>query len=154
MKIRLLAVTRTDEPWIKDGMEYFVSRIKRYNDFETVHVKASTSTDPAVNRRLETKSLMEKIARNETIVALDEHGKQNTSEGFAQFIDARKSQSVKTLTFVIGGSYGFDKELLEQAAFKMALSQMTLPHQLARLVFAEQLYRAFTILKGEKYHHA
>jgi 23S rRNA (pseudouridine1915-N3)-methyltransferase len=154
VKIRLLAVTRTDEPYIREGMEYFVSRIKRYNEFEIVHVKASTSADPAVNRRLETKALLEKIAKNETLVALDEHGKQFTSEGFVQFIDARKQQSVKTLTFVIGGSYGFDKELLEQAAFKIALSQMTLPHQLARLMFAEQLYRAFTILKGEKYHHA
>ena len=147
-------MTRADEPFIKDGMEYYTSRIKRYNDFETVHIKASTSADPVVNRRLDTKSLLEKIAKNETLVALDEHGKQYTSEGFSQFIDARKQQAVKTLTFVIGGSYGFDKELLDSAAYKIALSSMTFPHQLARLMFAEQLYRAFTILKGEKYHHA
>lgn len=153
MKIRLLVVSRADEPFIKEAVEHYINRIKRYTEFDLVYIKASTSSDPLVNRRLETKAILEKVAKNETLVALDEKGKQFTSEGFAQFLESRQQQNIKTLTFIIGGSYGFEKSLLEASSYKISLSQMTLPHQLARVLFVEQLYRAFTIVKGEKYHH-
>jgi 23S rRNA (pseudouridine1915-N3)-methyltransferase len=106
-----------------------------------------------VNSKQEAKQILQRISKVDTLIALDEHGKQFSSDSFSQFLLKQQQLSTKSLVFVIGGSYGLDKEVLDAAQYKMSLSAMTLPHQLARLVFAEQLYRAFTIIKGEKYHH-
>ena len=149
----MIAVSRADEDFIKDGVDYYVSRIKRYNDFDVTILKASNSQDGLVNKKQEGKQILQRISKVDTLIALDENGKQYSSDSFSQFILKQQEQSTKSLVFVIGGSYGLDKEVLAAAQYKMSLSSMTFPHQLARLVFAEQLYRAFTIIKGEKYHH-
>ena len=88
------------------------------------------------------------------MVALDEHGKEMRSEILAEFIQARANDSIKTLIFIIGGAFGLDEMVLKKANYKWSLSQLTFPHQLARLILAEQVYRACTILRNEKYHHS
>jgi 23S rRNA (pseudouridine1915-N3)-methyltransferase len=153
VKIRLIAVSRADEDFIKEGVDYYVSRIKRYNDFDITILKASNSQDGLVNSKQEAKQISQRISKVDTLIALDENGKQFSSDSFSQFILKQQEQATKSLVFVIGGSYGLDETVLEAAQYKMSLSSMTLPHQLARLIFVEQLYRAFTIIKGEKYHH-
>jgi 23S rRNA (pseudouridine1915-N3)-methyltransferase len=94
------------------------------------------------------------LSKDDYLVALDERGRQMGSEGLAQFIQLRANESIKNLVFLIGGVYGLDEAVLKRAGHRWSLSQLTLPHQLVRLVLAEQLYRACTILRNEKYHHA
>jgi 23S rRNA (pseudouridine1915-N3)-methyltransferase len=96
---------------------------------------------------------MEWLEKEDYLVALDEHGKQMGSEGLADFIQKTANRSVKRMVFVIGGAFGLDETVLKRADFKWSLSELTFPHQLVRLMLAEQVYRACTILKNEKYHH-
>jgi len=98
--------------------------------------------------------ILEWLAPDDYLVALDENGKQVSSEGLANFIQTRSNQSVKKLIFLIGGAYGLDERVLKRANYKWSLSELVFPHQLVRLILAEQVYRACTILRNEKYHHA
>jgi len=93
------------------------------------------------------------LSKEDYLVALEERGKQISSEGLASFIQARANESVRNLVFLIGGAYGLDEAVLKRAQFKWSLSELVFPHQLVRLILAEQVYRACTILKNEKYHH-
>ena len=104
-------------------------------------------------KKKEAEMILDWLQKGDYLVALDEHGKEMTSEKLAEFIQARANESIKTLVFLVGGAFGLDRMILEKANYQWSLSQLTFPHQLARLILSEQVYRACTIIRNEKYHH-
>ena len=155
MKITLIAVSKTDVPYVKVGLDDYISRLKHYVDFDIVIVqcKSSNSTSPDTVKRLEAEQLLKHIQKADRIVLLDERGRQLRSTEFADYIQRQANASVRHLCFVIGGAFGFSDEIYKAAHDKLSLSRMTFNHQMIRLFFVEQLYRAFTILNHEKYHN-
>ena len=157
MKINLIAIGKTDEAYVEDGCQIYEKRIMHYLPYaryEIPSTKINYKYDK--NRQLEAEaSLLEKNLEPEAfVVLLDEHGKEFTSVGFAQFLQNRMNAGIKNLTFVIGGPYGFHQRIKQIANEIMSLSLLTFPHQLVRLIFVEQLYRALTILNHEPYNHS
>jgi 23S rRNA (pseudouridine1915-N3)-methyltransferase len=156
MKISLWAIGKSHEPYIKVGVEEFTNRISKYYKVEwniiPVPKNAAMMSEMDLKRK-EGELILEWLSKDDYLIALDERGTQITSEGLAIFLQARTNESIKNLVFVIGGSYGLDDEVLKKAKYKWSLSQLTFPHQLVRLILAEQVYRACTIIKNEKYHH-
>jgi 23S rRNA (pseudouridine1915-N3)-methyltransferase len=156
MKIKLLVVGKTEEEFIAEGIDKYVSRLKHYIPFELVTLPDVKGGAKLTNARLkeeEGKLILAKVAGGDHLILLDEKGKEFTSREFSGFIQKKMNAGVQTLIFVIGGAFGFSDEVYEKARDKVSLSRMTFSHQMIRLFFTEQLYRAFTILKGEKYHH-
>jgi 23S rRNA (pseudouridine1915-N3)-methyltransferase len=157
MKIQLWSIGKEHEPYVKMGVEDFTKRIGRYYPVEWAIIpvpKNAALLSQAGLKKKEAEVLLEKLSKDDYLVALDERGKSFGSEGLAQFIQARANEGLKNLVFLIGGVYGMDESILRRADYQWSLSQLTLPHQLVRLVLAEQLYRACTIQRNEKYHHA
>lgn len=156
MKIRLLVVGKTDQPFVKEGFMEYEKRLKHYIQFETVVVlspkNAASLSSPEVKNR-ESELLIKSITPTEFVVLLDESGKEFPSAGFANFLNQRFTSGIKILTFVIGGAFGVDDQMKKRANQTLALSKMTFSHQMVRLIFIEQLYRALTILNNESYHH-
>ena len=156
MKIQLWSVGKDHEPYVKAGVEDFTKRISRYYPVEWKIIpppKNAGTLSQADLKKKEAVILLEALAKDDYMVALDEKGKQLYSEGLAQFIQGRANESVKNLVFLIGGAFGLDETILKRANHQWSLSQLTLPHQLVRLLLAEQVYRACTIIRNEKYHH-
>jgi len=156
MKIQLWSVGKDHEPYVKAGVEDFTKRISRYYPVEWKIIpppKNAGTLSQADLKKKEAVILLEALAKDDYLVALDEKGKQLYSEGLAQFIQGRANESVKNLVFLIGGAFGLDETILKRANHQWSLSQLTLPHQLVRLLLAEQVYRACTIIRNEKYHH-
>lgn len=156
MKISLLQIGPTVSAELKTLCADYENRLKKYTRFEVVTiptVKNATALPVQELKKKEWALFSQKIAEGAVVVLLDEKGKEYTSEGFAGLVSRQQVSAVKEVVFIIGGAFGFDEQAYKTAAFKMALSQMTFSHQMVRLIFLEQLYRAFTIVKGEKYHH-
>ena len=156
MKITLLVVGKTATSYLRQGIDDYTARITHYAPFGIDYVadiKNSRKLSPEQQKVAEGKLILSAIDRSDYVVLLDERGKEFTSTQFAEQIKRRMLSGVKRLVFVVGGPYGFSPEVYERANEKMSLSQMTLPHELVRLMFVEQLYRAFTILNHEPYHH-
>lgn len=153
MKILLLQVGKTDEQYLQSGIALYENRIKFYNSFETETILFSKKMSIPEQKIQEGKLLLKKIADNDYVVLLDENGKQHTSVEFSNWMQKNLNTGNKKLVFIIGGPFGFSEEIYQRANEKIALSKMTFSHQMVRLFFVEQLYRTFTILKGEKYHH-
>lgn len=156
MKIHLWSVGKEHEPYIRIGVEDFTRRISHYYPVEWKIIpppKNAGLLSPADLKKKEGDSLLESLQKDDCLVALDERGKQWSSDGLARFIQARANDSLRNLVFLIGGAYGLDEGLLKRADHSWSLSQLTFPHQLVRLLVAEQLYRACTIQRNEKYHH-
>ncbi|MCR5018296.1 MAG: 23S rRNA (pseudouridine(1915)-N(3))-methyltransferase RlmH [Bacteroidales bacterium] len=156
MNMTLLAVGKTDVSWVKEGLELYVSRLRRYVPFkleEIPHLKNAAALSEAVIKEKEGEIIMSKLRPADYVVLLDEHGKEYRSVEFAQKLETLMSRSSRDIVFVIGGAYGFSEAVYSRADEKLSLSKMTFSHQMVRTVFAEQLYRAFTIIKGEPYHH-
>ena len=156
MKISLLVVGKTVHSYLNQGIEEYTKRISRYCPFSIQYI-ADAKTTKSLSQELQKQSEGDNIAaaldKSDYVVLLDEHGKEFTSVDFSTYIE-RKMQSVpKRLVFIIGGPYGFSKEIYGRANEKISLSKMTFPHDLIRLVFTEQLYRAFSIIHHEPYHH-
>jgi 23S rRNA (pseudouridine1915-N3)-methyltransferase len=157
MKLQLWSIGKEHEAYVKAGIDDFTKRISRYYPVEWRIIPAPKNAGLLSQQDLKKKEseiLLEGLAKDDYLVALDERGRQMGSDGLAQFIQLRANDSTKNLVFVIGGVYGLDEAVLKRADHRWSLSQLTLPHQLVRLVLAEQLYRACTILRNEKYHHA
>jgi 23S rRNA (pseudouridine1915-N3)-methyltransferase len=157
MKIHLWSIGKEHEPYVKMGVDDFTKRIGRYYPVEWKIIptpKNAGLLSPADLKKKEAETLLEGLSKDDYLVALDERGKAFSSEGLAQFIQGRANEGLKNLVFLIGGAYGLDEAVLRRADHRWSLSQLTLPHQLVRLLLAEQLYRACTILRNEKYHHA
>jgi 23S rRNA (pseudouridine1915-N3)-methyltransferase len=157
MKIQLWSVGKEHEPYVKIGTDDFTKRISRYYPVEWKIISppknAGTLSQPDVKKK-EAEIVLEGLSKDDFLVALDERGRQMRSEDLAHFIQTRANDSAKSLVFLIGGIYGLDEAVLKRADHRWSLSSLTLPHQLVRLFLAEQLYRACTILRNEKYHHA
>ncbi len=153
MKILLLSFTRSEEKYIVEGVAEFEKRIKKYNSFETKTIKAKAESNATEQLKAEAKLLEQYFTSDTIVVLLDENGKQFTSKKFSDFLQSKMNTGKKNLIFVIGGAFGFSDDVKKKSSDLISLSSLTFPHQLAKLIFCEQLYRAFTILKGEKYHH-
>jgi 23S rRNA (pseudouridine1915-N3)-methyltransferase len=156
MKIHFWSIGKNNEPYIKSGVEEFTKRISKYYPAEWTIIplpkNAGMMSEMDLKKR-EGEIVLEWLDDDDYLVALDEKGKQITSEELADFIRKRGNESVKNLVFLIGGAFGLDEAVLKRANYKWSLSRLTFPHQLVRLMLAEQLYRASTILRNEKYHH-
>jgi len=156
MLIKLIMVGKTDQRDIDHLVQHYQQRLKHYIRFEALvvaDVKRGAPIAEALQKERESKLILDIIQPTDVVWLLDEKGKSWTSEGFADFLQLKMNQSTKTLVFVIGGPYGFAPALYARAQGQLSLSAMTFSHQMIRLFFVEQLYRAFTILKGEPYHH-
>ena len=156
MKFIFRAIGKPHDPFVKEGVEMFTKRIGNYFPAEW-HIIPMPKNAGALSemelKKKEAELLLQSFNKNDYVVLLDEKGKQMNSEGFAQFIQQRANESVKNLVFVIGGAYGVSDEVSQRANYNWSLSQLVFPHQLVRLILAEQMYRACSIIKNEKYHH-
>lgn len=156
MRITLLTVGKTDVKWVKEGLDLYVSRLVHYIQFsvnEIPELKNVSALSKEQIKEREGALILAGIKPSDDVILLDEHGRQFRSVEFASFLQEKMACSGRNIVFVIGGAYGFSKEVYERANSKMSLSEMTFSHQMVRTIFVEQLYRAFTIMKGEPYHH-
>jgi 23S rRNA (pseudouridine1915-N3)-methyltransferase len=152
MTVTLICIGKTNVAHVRDGMTEYASRLHRYCKFKIIETPAGKGIENEI-RRKEEAILLNLIDDRAYLVLLDETGREFSSIQFAEFIGRHQNYGTRNLIFVIGGAYGFSENIHKRANGKVSLSKMTFPHQLVRLIFLEQLYRAFTILKGEKYHH-
>jgi len=157
MKIQFWSVGKIHESFVKEGIELFTKRISNYFPVEWNIIpmpKNAGIMEPNILKLKEGEAIMAQLNKEDYLVLLDERGKILTSEAFAKLIETRTVESTKTVVFLIGGAYGVSDTVMQRANFKWSLSQLVFPHQLVRLVLAEQVYRACSILRNEKYHHA
>ncbi|MGL4907759.1 MAG: 23S rRNA (pseudouridine(1915)-N(3))-methyltransferase RlmH [Bacteroidales bacterium] len=155
MKIQLIVVGKTDHKYLLEGIDNYVGRLKHYNPFEMVvltDIKNTKSLSQQQQKEREGEMILSATVGSEVFL-LDEGGKTFSSEDFALFLQKQILHSSKQIAFVVGGAYGFSDAVYAYAKGKISLSAMTFSHQMVRLFFVEQLYRAFTILRGEPYHH-
>lgn len=156
MEIRLICVGKTGKSFLEEGEKEYAKRLKHYVKFSTVvipDIKQAKSLSEDQIKQKEADAILAKIKQGDRIFLLDEKGKEFSSTKFANFMQKQFNQGGQAIVFIVGGPYGFAPIMYEKAIAKIALSQMTLSHQMIRMFFIEQLYRAMTILKGEPYHH-
>jgi 23S rRNA (pseudouridine1915-N3)-methyltransferase len=156
MRITLIESGKTRDPFIREGVELFNKRMVHYVPFQIVtlpDLKNTRNKTMKEVQELEGKLLLKRMKPGDFMILLDERGREFDSIAFAKYLNGLEGR-VNHLLFVIGGPYGFSDEVYARADAKISLSKMTFSHQLIRVIFMEQLYRAFTILKGEPYHHA
>ena len=156
MNIKLLAVGKTDNPALQQLIDMYEKRLSYYINFELQllpDIKNSKSLSEEQQKAKEGELILGNVASSHHLILLDERGKELTSVAFADELQKKMNAGIKQLTFVIGGPYGFSKEVYDRANGKLSLSKLTFSHQMIRLFFVEQLYRAFTILRNESYHH-
>ena len=156
MKIVLLTIGKTTEKYLIEGIAQYQKRLKHYTKFEMMEIqnmKHSKNFSNAELMKMEGELILKKLQNADHLVLLDNQGKDFTSPQFAQKLQSWMLSGKKRIVFVVGGAYGFSEEVYKRGNEKISLSKMTFPHQMVRLFFAEQLYRAFTILNNEPYHH-
>ncbi len=156
MNIKLLAVGKTDNKQLSDLIDKYIKRLGFYIkfDFEIIQdLKNAKNLSETQQKEKEGLLILEKITSSDIVILLDENGKQYDSVGFSEVLQKHMNSGIKQLVFVIGGPYGFSQKIYSRATNKISLSKMTFSHQMIRLFFVEQLYRGFTILKNEPYHH-
>lgn len=156
MKITFLTVGKTDDTYLKDGIEKYCKRLKHYTKLEIIDLPELKNTKALTQEQQKSKEaelILKKITPNDHVVLLDENGMEFTSKKFATYLEKKNISATASLIFIVGGPYGFDESIYQRANDKLSLSRMTFSHQMVRLFFVEQLYRAFTIIKGEPYHH-
>lgn len=156
MKITLLTVGKTDKDWVRQGMDIYVSRLKHYIPFAVVEIPELKNVSALTKDQIKTREgelILKNIKPTDDLILLDERGKEYTSVELAKVIQDKISYVGKDMVYVIGGAYGFSDAVYQRANSKISLSRMTFSHQMVRAIFVEQIYRAFTIMKGEPYHH-
>ncbi len=156
MKLKLVVIGKTDDRYIIEGLRKYQTRLKHYISFEYLElpdVKKNRNLSQEQQKNMEGAVLLNTIQPGDYVVLLDEKGKMHTSREFAAYVEKRMVSGTKRMVYFIGGPYGFSDELYNRANAKVSLSRMTFSHQLVRLIFFEQLYRAMTILRNEPYHH-
>ncbi|MCK4677660.1 MAG: 23S rRNA (pseudouridine(1915)-N(3))-methyltransferase RlmH [Bacteroidales bacterium] len=156
MKITILLIGKTEKDYLKKELDLFENRLKHYIPVEVniiPAIKSSKNLSIKMHKLAEAELILKQIKPDDHVILLDEKGKQYSSEEFASFIQGRLNTGIENLLFVIGGPFGFHEKIYEKANSVISLSKMTFSHQMIRLLFIEQLYRAFTILRNEKYHH-
>jgi len=156
VKIKLITIGKTNIDYIQKGVAEYNKRLQKYINFEILElndVKNSKSLNMKDLKYKEFELFEKNIKTTEDLILLDENGKEYNSVDFSRFIEHKITQQNKDIVFLIGGAYGFYEEFANTVSQKISISKMTFSHQLIRLLFTEQLYRAFTIIKGEPYHH-
>lgn len=156
MKITLIAIGKTEDKYLIEGIDKYLNRLKHYINFNLViipDVKNTKNLTEAQQKTKEAELISKQLNNSDIVVLLDEKGKKYSSVQFSQYLNKQMVGSVQNLVFIIGGPYGFDESIYKRANSSISLSDMTFSHQMVRLFFVEQLYRAFTILKNEPYHH-
>lgn len=156
MKITLLTVGKTDRDWVRQGLDIYVSRLKHYIPFILTEIPELKKVSALSRDQIKIKEgelILKNLKPTDDVILLDEHGKEYTSVQMARILQDKISYGCKDIVFIIGGAYGFSDAVYARADSKISLSKMTFSHQMVRTIFAEQLYRAFTIIKGEPYHH-
>ena len=155
MDIKLLTVGKTDVKWVKEGLDLYVSRLRHYVSFDLKEIpqlkNVSALTRDQIRER-EGELILKAVRPADEVILLDERGREFRSLDFARYLE-EKLQRGRDVVFVIGGAYGFSEAVYARSDGKVSLSKMTFSHQMVRTLFVEQLYRAFTIIKGEPYHH-
>lgn len=156
MKIALLTVGKTDRDWVRQGLDIYVSRLKHYIPFSITEIPELKNVSTLSRDQIKTREgelILKNVRPTDDVILLDEHGKEFSSMEFAKILQDKISYAGKDMVFVIGGAYGFSDAVYQRSNSRISLSRMTFSHQMVRAIFAEQLYRAFTIIKGEPYHH-
>lgn len=156
MKITLLTIGRTEEKYLIEGIEIYLKRLKHYLPFRIIEIPELKNTKSLSNEQQKSKEaelIFKHIQSTDQLVLLDENGKELSSRNFSVYLSKKMLSGLQHLIFVVGGPYGFSDEVYARANDTISLSKMTFSHQMIRLFFTEQLYRACTILKGEPYHH-
>ena len=156
MKIKLILVGKTNPKYLVEGEKEYVKRLLHYINFEEIiitDVKHSGKLSESELKKKEGKLILDKLQNSNHVILLDDKGKSFSSLQFSEFLQQKMNSSLKSLVFVVGGSYGFSDEVYLRANSKFSLSKMTFSHQMVRLIFKEQLYRGFSILRGGRYHH-
>lgn len=156
MKVKFICIGKTGKSFLESGEKEYLDRLKHYVSIERIEIpdlkNAKNLTIPQI-KELEGKEILSKTQQGDQLILLDENGNQYSSVAFSQFIQQKFNSGGKNLVFVVGGAYGFSEAVYAAANGKISLSKMTFSHQMIRMIFFEQLYRAMTILKGEPYHH-
>lgn len=157
MKLQFWTIGKGHEPYIKEGVELFTKRISNYYpvgwNIIAMPKNAATLSETDLKKK-EGEIILNALEKEDYLVLLDERGKQMNSEGLATFIQSRANESVKNIVFLIGGAYGVSDTIMQRANYSWSLSLLVFPHQLVRLILAEQIYRACSINRNEKYHHS
>lgn len=156
MRITLIVVGKTEDKYLIEGIDKYLNRLKHYINFSLIvipELKNTKNLSEAQQKSREGELILKQLTNADVVVILDEKGTKHSSVSFSNYLNKQMIGSVQHLVFIIGGPYGFDEEVYKRANTSLALSEMTFSHQMVRLFFIEQLYRAFSILKGEPYHH-
>ncbi len=156
MNITLIAIGKSSFQYLRDGISIYVKRLPHYTGFRYIEIpdiKNASSLRQEQIKEKEGEAILSLIKNGDKVIVLDERGRKYTSVKFAEEIEKNIGNGTKNLIFVIGGAYGFSQSVYRRADSSMSLSDMTFSHQMVRLIFIEQLYRAFTIMRGEPYHH-
>lgn len=156
MEIKLIAIGKTATDYIQTGLDHYLNRLKHYVPFEIIIINDPRNVKNLTEyqrKEAEGKLLLEKFDNSDMVILLDEHGKEFTSREFSGYVEKMMGSGRKRLWFVIGGPYGFCDSVYQRSNSKISLSKMTFNHEMVRLFFTEQLYRAMTILSNEPYHH-
>lgn len=156
MKILLIVVGKTDQQWLSDGISQYVDRLTHFSQFEMQiipDIKNTKNMDESVQKLREGEQILKLLQPSDDVWLLDDKGREMTSPEMARWLEKRLAQSTKRLVFIIGGPYGFSADVYARVPGRLSLSRMTFSHQMVRLIFTEQLYRAFSILNNLPYHH-
>lgn len=156
MKITFLVLGKTDDKYINEGMAKYLGRLKHYIKFDLIEIpdlKNTKSLREDQQKSKEAELIQKALNPSDHVILLDEKGSEFTSRQFSEFLNKKMVGGIQNLVFIVGGPYGFDESIYKLAKGKISLSKMTFSHQMVRLFFIEQVYRSFTILKGEPYHH-
>lgn len=156
MKIELAVIGKTSIGYLKQGIDEYIKRLKHYVPFEIKYIddiKNAKNISEDQQKRTEGTKILSLLDKSDYVVLLDEHGKEYTSIQYSSYIQKRMLSGAKKVVFVIGGPYGFSQEVYDRANDKISFSKMTFNHEMIRLIFTEQLYRAYTIINHEPYHH-
>lgn len=156
MEILLLTVGKTTQKYIREGIDEYLKRLKRYITYRIVSIpdiRTSRAITPELQKIKEGEAILDFLSPSDHCILLDEHGKEYTSSDFASALEKIMASGKKRAVFVVGGPYGFSENVYSRADAKVSISRMTFTHEMVRLFFTEQVYRAMTILRGEPYHH-
>ncbi len=157
MKIELWVIGKTNEPYLAEGIDIYTKRLRHYVPFEMITLPDIKNAGKLSNEQLKAKEaemVLKKLKPEDFLILLDERGRNFTSKEFAIFLENKLQLPGKKLVFLVGGAYGFESALYDRAKAKLSLSKMTFSHQMVRLFFVEQIYRAMTILRNEPYHNS
>jgi len=156
MKVKLIVIGKTKSEFLLDGENEYQKRLKHYCKFSELiipNIKKASKLSKEVLKEKEGNLILDSLKKSDYVILLDDKGLALTSIEFSEFLNKKIVSSTNELVFIVGGAFGFSESLYKRASIKLRLSKMTFSHQMVRMIFKEQLYRAFTIIKGEKYHH-